>query len=131
VGSCLCHLKLLGDAFSCHIAHPSQRRRKTSLQASWPVNNEGDVKQSTTVEPRLQLKSLLEHFPILLVGGVFNGDSVVTLAYLTVFLHFALSLLWYVFESRGELGRRHTWRCHPANNNLGECDYTKPISTQR
>jgi hypothetical protein len=55
-------------------------------------------------EPGLQLKSLLERFPILVVEGIFNGDGVVTLAYLMAFLHFALSLLWYVFESRRGVG---------------------------
>jgi hypothetical protein len=39
------------------------------------------------------LKSLLEFFPILLVGGVFYGDSVVTFADFSAFLRFALALL--------------------------------------
>jgi hypothetical protein len=103
----------------------------TSLQASCPVNDEGDIGQSRTAEPGPQPKPLLEHFPILLVRGVFNGDGVITLADFAVFLHFALPLLRYILKSTGELGRRHTWRCHPADNNLGERDYTRPISTQR
>jgi hypothetical protein len=56
--------------------------------------------QSRTVESGPQLKSLLESFPILLVGGIFNGDGVVTLADFTAFLQFALALLRYIFKSR-------------------------------
>jgi hypothetical protein len=44
-------------------------------------------------EPGPQLKLLLEHFPILLVVRVFNGDGVVTLADFPAFLRFALALL--------------------------------------
>jgi hypothetical protein len=36
---------------------------------------------------------LLERFPILLVGCIFNGDVVVTLADFTVLFCFALALL--------------------------------------
>jgi hypothetical protein len=39
------------------------------------------------------LKPLLECFPILLVGCIFNGDGVVTLADFAEFLHAALALL--------------------------------------
>jgi hypothetical protein len=46
------------------------------------------------------LKPLLEHFPILLIGCIFNGDGVVTLADFAAFLHFALSLLRYIFKTR-------------------------------
>jgi hypothetical protein len=42
-GSGLCHLRLLGDTFSCHIARPSLWRRETNLQASLWIINEGDV----------------------------------------------------------------------------------------
>jgi hypothetical protein len=56
--------------------------------------------QSRTAESGPQLKPLLEHFPILLVGGIFNGDSVVTLADFTMFLYFALALFLYIFKSR-------------------------------
>jgi hypothetical protein len=42
----------------------------------------------------------LERFPILLVGRVFNGDGVVTLADFAVFLHLALTLLWNIYKSR-------------------------------
>jgi hypothetical protein len=50
------------------------------------------------------LKPLLECFPILLVGGIFNGDGVITLADFKAFLHFALPLLRYIFKSRGGVG---------------------------
>jgi hypothetical protein len=46
------------------------------------------------------LKSLLEHFPILLVGGVFYGDSVVTFADFSTFLCFSLALLWNINKLR-------------------------------
>jgi hypothetical protein len=47
------------------------------------------------------LKPLLERFPILFVGGIFNGDSIVTLADFAALLHLTFSLLWYIFKSRG------------------------------
>jgi hypothetical protein len=46
------------------------------------------------------LKSLLERFPILLVGCVFNGDGLVTFADFTAFLRFAFALLWNIYKSR-------------------------------
>jgi hypothetical protein len=46
------------------------------------------------------LKSLLERFPILLVGCVFYGDSVITFADFTAFLHFALALLQNIYKLR-------------------------------
>jgi hypothetical protein len=46
------------------------------------------------------LKSLLERFPILLVRGVFYGDSVVTFADFTAFLRFAFALLWNIYKLR-------------------------------
>jgi hypothetical protein len=46
-----------------------------------------------------QLKPLLECFPILLIGHIFNGDGVVTLTGFAVFLHSALALLCNVFKS--------------------------------
>jgi hypothetical protein len=46
----------------------------------------------------------LEHLPILLIRCILNGDGVVTLADFTVFLHFALALLRYIFKSR-----RRSW----------------------
>jgi hypothetical protein len=42
----------------------------------------------------------LERLPILLVGCIFNGDGVVTLADFAGFLHLALALLWNIFKSR-------------------------------
>jgi hypothetical protein len=42
----------------------------------------------------------LERLPILLVGCIFNGDGVVTLADFTAFLHLALALLRNIFKSR-------------------------------
>jgi hypothetical protein len=42
----------------------------------------------------------LERLPILIVGCIFNGDGVVTLADFVAFLHFALALLRYIFKSR-------------------------------
>jgi hypothetical protein len=61
----------------------------------------GDIRQSRTAEPGPQLKPLLEHFPIILITGIFNGDSVITLADLAAILHFAFPLLWYIIKSRG------------------------------
>jgi hypothetical protein len=46
------------------------------------------------------LKSLLECFPILLIRGVFYGDSVVTFADFTAFFRFALALLWNINKLR-------------------------------
>jgi hypothetical protein len=46
------------------------------------------------------LKSLLERFPIFLVGCVFYGDIVVTFANYTAFLRFALALLWNIHKLR-------------------------------
>jgi hypothetical protein len=43
---------------------------------------------------------LLERFPILLIRGVFYGDSVVTFADFTAFLRFALALLWNIYKLR-------------------------------
>jgi hypothetical protein len=60
--------------------------------------------QSRTAESGPQLKSLLERFPILLVGRIFNGDSVITLADFAAFLYFALALLLYIFKSRRGAG---------------------------
>jgi hypothetical protein len=56
--------------------------------------------QSRTTESGTQLKPLLEHFSIFLIGGIFNGDDVVTLSDFTAFLSFALALLRYIFKSR-------------------------------
>jgi hypothetical protein len=56
--------------------------------------------QSKSAESGPLLKLLPERFPILLVGCIFNGEGVVTLADFAAFLHFALALLWYIFKSR-------------------------------
>jgi hypothetical protein len=50
--------------------------------------------------PGPQLKPLLERFPILLVGRIFNGDGVVTFADFTTFFCLALALLWNIYKSR-------------------------------
>jgi hypothetical protein len=83
-----------------HIARPPQRRRETSIQASRWIFNEGDVGQPRSAEAGTQLKPLLERFPILLVGRIFNGDSVVTFADFTIFFCLALTLLWNIYKSR-------------------------------
>jgi hypothetical protein len=44
----------------------------------------------------------LEHFPILLVGRIFNGDGIVTFADFTVFI--TLSLLWNIYKLGREVG---------------------------
>jgi hypothetical protein len=44
-------------------------------------------------EPRPQLKLLLERLPIFIVGGVFNGDGVVTLTDFAALHHFAIPLV--------------------------------------
>jgi hypothetical protein len=49
--------------------------------------------QSRSAESGPELKLLLERFPILLIGRIFNGDCVVTLADFATFLHFSLALL--------------------------------------
>jgi hypothetical protein len=42
----------------------------------------------------------LQRFPILLVGGIFNGDGVVTIADFTAFFGHALALLWNIYKLR-------------------------------
>jgi hypothetical protein len=44
-------LKLLGHALAGHVAWPPWRRRQTSLQASWRILNERDMRQSRAAEP--------------------------------------------------------------------------------
>jgi hypothetical protein len=51
-------------------------------------------------EPGPQLKSLLQHFPILFMGRIFNGDDIVTLTDFRAFLGLALALLWNIYKSR-------------------------------
>jgi hypothetical protein len=94
------HLQLLGDSFACHIAWPPWWRRETSLQASQWVFDKGDVRQPRSAKPGPQLEPLLKRLPILLVGRVFYGDGVITLADFTALLVFALALLWNNHNSR-------------------------------
>jgi hypothetical protein len=51
----------------------------------------------------------MQCYPILLVGCVFNGDSVVTFTDFTVFLRVALALLWNIYKSRrgSWIGEKH------------------------
>jgi hypothetical protein len=42
----------------------------------------------------------LKRFPILLVGGIFYGDGVVTFADFTTFFGLALALLWNIYKLR-------------------------------
>jgi hypothetical protein len=71
----------------------------------------------------------LERLPILLVGRIFNSDGLVTFADFVGFLHLALSLLQNIFKSR-----RGSWVGDILGDvilqNLGEHDYSTPISTQ-
>jgi hypothetical protein len=43
---------------------------------------------------------LLQCLLVLLVGRIFNGDSVVNFADFTAFLGLALALLWNIYKSR-------------------------------
>jgi hypothetical protein len=85
--------------FARHIARPP-RWRETSFQDSRWIIYEGDIGQPRPAEPGLQLKPLLKRFPILLVGGVFYGDSVVTFADFTMFFGLAHALLCYIYKLR-------------------------------
>jgi hypothetical protein len=67
--------------------------------ARW-IFDKGDVGQPRPVEPGTQLEPLLKRLTVLLVGRVFYGDGVVTLADFTALLVFALSLLWNIHNSR-------------------------------
>jgi hypothetical protein len=51
------------------------------------------VGQPRAAEPGPQLELLLKCLPVLLVGRVFYGDGVITLADFTTLLVFALALL--------------------------------------
>jgi hypothetical protein len=86
-------LQLLGNTFARHIAQPSRWRRETSLQASRWIVNKGDIGKNRTAEPGLQLKTVLQRLPVLLIRCIFNGDGVVTFADFTAFLGISLSLL--------------------------------------
>jgi hypothetical protein len=131
LGRRLCHIQLLGNTFARHIARLPQRRRETSLQASRWILDKGDIGQPRTVEPRPQLKPLLQRLPVLLVGRIFNGDSVVTFAALAELFGLALSLLWNIYMSRRGSGVRDKLRnVILQQSNLGEHDYSNSISTQ-
>jgi hypothetical protein len=80
------HLQFLGDTLACHIARPPCRRRETGLQASRRIFDKRDVGQSRSAEPGPQPEPLLKRLPVLLIRGVFYGDSVVTLADFTTLL---------------------------------------------
>jgi hypothetical protein len=80
------HLQFLGDTLACHIARPPWRCRETGLQASRRIFDKRDVGQSRSAEPGPQPEPLLKRLPVLLVRGVFYGDSVVTLADFTALL---------------------------------------------
>jgi hypothetical protein len=67
--------------------------------AGWIIYK-GDIGQPRSAEPGPQLKPLLQRLPIFLVGGIFNGDVVVTLADFTVLFGLALALLWNIYKSR-------------------------------
>jgi hypothetical protein len=99
-------LQLLGDTFAHHIARPRWRRKETRLQASRWIVDKRNVGQSRTAEPGPQLKTLLQCLSVLLVGRIFNGDGVVTLADFTALLGlaFALALLWNIYKSRRGVG---------------------------
>jgi hypothetical protein len=58
------------------------------------------VGQPRSVEPGPQLEPLLKGLPVLLIGRVFYGDGVVTLADFTPFLALALAFLWNIHKSR-------------------------------
>jgi hypothetical protein len=94
------HLQLLGDTFARHIVRLPQRRWETSLQASRWIFDKGDIGQPRSAEPGPQLKPLLQCLPVPLIGRIFNGDGVVTLADFKVFVGLALDLLWNIYKSR-------------------------------
>jgi hypothetical protein len=58
-------------------------------------------------------------FPILLIGCVFNGDSVVTFADFTAFLRYALAFLWNIYKSRGGVGSETNFMTSSCNKQLG------------
>jgi hypothetical protein len=100
LGRRLCHLQLFGNTFARHIARHPRRRRETSLQASRWIFDKGDIGRPRWAEPGPQLKLLLQRLPVLLIGRIFNGDGVITLADFTAFLGLAIALLWNIYKSR-------------------------------
>jgi hypothetical protein len=103
LGHRFCHLQLLGNTFARHSVQPPPRRRETSLKASRWIVDKGDIGQPRMAEPGPQLKPLLQCLPVLLVGRIFNGDGVSTLADFTAFLGLALALLGISTSRGGEL----------------------------
>jgi hypothetical protein len=65
------------------------------------------------------LKPLLERLSILLVGGIFNGDGVVTLVDFTAFLGLALALLWNIYKLRGGAGSETNFAMSSYSKRLG------------
>jgi hypothetical protein len=113
------NLQILGDTFARHIARPPQRRRETSLQASLWIVDKGNIEQSRTAEPGPQLKTLLQRLPVLLVGRIFNGDGVFTLADFTALLGLALALLWNIYKSRRGVGSETNFITSSCNKQFG------------
>jgi hypothetical protein len=91
--------QLFGDALACHIARPPRRRRQTSLQASRRIIDEGHVGQSRAAEPGPQLEPLLKRLLVLLVGRIFDDDSVITFADFATLLGLAFPLLRDIYKS--------------------------------
>jgi hypothetical protein len=59
----------------------------------------------------------LKRFPILLIEGIFYGDSVVTFADFTMF--FALALLWNTYNLRRGLGSETYFAISSCSKRLG------------
>jgi hypothetical protein len=100
LGRRLCHLQHLGNTLARQIARLPRRCRETSLQASRWILDKGGIGQPRSAEPGPQLKSLLQHFPVLLIRRIFNGHGIVTFADFTAFFGLALALLCTIYSSR-------------------------------
>jgi hypothetical protein len=83
------------------------------------------VGQPRSVEPGPQLESLLQRFPILLVGCIFYSDSVVTFVDFMAFFGLALSLLRNIYKS----GRRSWLRDELRNVILRQTAWVSTITT--
>jgi hypothetical protein len=57
-------LQFLSHALAGHVARPPWRRGQTSLQASWRILNERNMRQSRAAESRPQLEALLQRLLI-------------------------------------------------------------------
>jgi hypothetical protein len=106
------HLQLLGDTFVRHIARPPRRRRETSLDCRWIVDK-GDIGQPRLAEPGPQLKPLLQRLPVLLVGRIFIGDGIVTIANFTAFLGLTLPSYGISTSRGGEPGSEENFTISP------------------